>query len=87
VETAGLSMERRKMDLLDCVQCQCHIIQSRVCHTAYAMRSPFASEERVVGWPRVVVGDAAQMASVFLVQWGCTVQKSISLHTRLDGHG
>jgi hypothetical protein len=31
--------------------------------TAYAIRSPLGSDERGVGCPRVVVGDAAQMAS------------------------
>jgi hypothetical protein len=31
--------------------------------TAYAIRSPLGSEESGVGWPRVVVGDAAQIAS------------------------
>jgi len=31
--------------------------------TAYAIRSPFGSAERGVGCPRVVVGEAAQMAS------------------------
>ena len=40
-------MERTKIDLL----------------LAYAIRSPFESEERGVGEPRVVVGEAAQMAS------------------------
>jgi hypothetical protein len=33
------------------------------------MRSPLASLERGVGAPRVVVGDAAQMASVAVVQF------------------
>lgn len=31
--------------------------------TGYAMRSPFASAESGVGWPRVVFGEAAQIAS------------------------
>jgi hypothetical protein len=31
--------------------------------TAYAIRSPLGSEDRGVGWPLFVVGDAAQMAS------------------------
>lgn len=35
-------------------------------HTAYAIRSPLGSEESGVGCPRVVVGDAAQMASVYV---------------------
>ena len=34
--------------------------------TAYAMRSPLGSEERGVGCPRAVVGDAAHMASVLI---------------------
>lgn len=34
--------------------------------TAYAIRSPLGSDERGVGCPRVVVGDAAQMASVWM---------------------
>lgn len=41
-------MDRRKTDLPD----------------AYAIRSPFGSAERGVGCPRVVVGEAAHMASV-----------------------
>ena len=32
--------------------------------TAYAIRSPLGSDERGVACPRVVVGEAAQMASV-----------------------
>jgi hypothetical protein len=32
--------------------------------TVYAIRSPLGSEERGVACPRVVVGDAAQMASI-----------------------
>jgi hypothetical protein len=32
--------------------------------TAYAIRSPFGSDERGVGCPRVVEGEAAQIASV-----------------------
>jgi hypothetical protein len=39
--------------------------------TAYAMRSPLGSDERGVGCPRVVVGEAAQMASVRVVSVGC----------------
>ena len=35
-------------------------------HTAYAIRSPFGSDDRGVGCPRVVVGAAAQMASVLV---------------------
>jgi hypothetical protein len=35
--------------------------------TAYAIRSPFASDERIVGCPRVVVGEAAQIASIGFV--------------------
>jgi hypothetical protein len=31
--------------------------------TAYAMRSPLASHESCVGWPRVVAGDAAKIFS------------------------
>ena len=71
MEMAGLSMERRKMDLFDyAVSCQYGIVlylgdRRKGSSTAYAMRSPFASEESGVGWPRVVLGDAAQMASVF----------------------
>jgi hypothetical protein len=45
-------MERTKIDLFD----------------AYVMRSPFASLERGVGAPRVVVGAAAQIASVVVIQ-------------------
>jgi hypothetical protein len=45
-------MERTKIDLFE----------------AYVMRSPLASLERGVGAPRVVVGDAAQMASVGVIQ-------------------
>ena len=30
------------------------------------MRSPLGSEERGVGWPRIVVGEAAHMASTEL---------------------
>jgi hypothetical protein len=37
------------------------------------MRSPLGSEESGVAWPRVVVGEAAQMASV-VVQWGVHVK-------------
>jgi hypothetical protein len=37
-------------------------------HTAYAIRSPLGSEESGVGCPRVVVGAAAQMASVCVRQ-------------------
>lgn len=44
----GLSMERRKTDLFE----------------AYAMRSPFESAERGVGWPRRVDGRAAKMPSI-----------------------
>ena len=32
--------------------------------TAYARRSPFGSEDSCVGWPRVVEGEGAQIASV-----------------------
>ena len=32
-------------------------------HTAYAILSPLGSEDKGVGWPRVVVGEAAQIAS------------------------
>ena len=32
-------------------------------HTAYAILSPLGSEDKRVGWPRVVVGEAAQIAS------------------------
>lgn len=32
--------------------------------TAYAMRSPLASVESCVGWPRVVAGDAANIFSM-----------------------
>jgi hypothetical protein len=32
--------------------------------TAYAMRSPLGSVESCVGWPRVVVGDAANILSM-----------------------
>lgn len=35
--------------------------------TAYAIRSPFASDERIVGCPRCVVGEAAQIASAGIV--------------------
>jgi hypothetical protein len=49
----GSSIERTKTDLFE----------------AYVMRSPWASLERGVGAPRVVVGDAAQMASVAVVQF------------------
>ena len=31
---------------------------------AYAIRSPLGSEDSWVGWPRVVVGAAAHMASI-----------------------
>ena len=41
-------MDRTKIDLL----------------LAYAMRSPFESDDRGVGDPRLVVGEAAQMASI-----------------------
>jgi hypothetical protein len=33
-------------------------------HTAYAMRSPFASHESCVGWPRDVAGAAARIFSI-----------------------
>ena len=47
--------------------------------TAYAMRSPFASEESGVGCPLVVDGEAAQMASAC-----CLVgYNSRALHTYL----
>ena len=36
--------------------------------TAYAIRSPFESEESIVGEPRVVVGEAAQIASIQVSQ-------------------
>jgi hypothetical protein len=32
--------------------------------TAYAIRSPLESVDSGVGWPRAVVGEAAQVASV-----------------------
>lgn len=54
------------------------------------MRSPFESEERAVGEPRAVVGDAAQMASVMMTD---VVSRSflhvceIDKRTRSDGHG
>jgi len=48
LHSAGLSIERTKMDLLE----------------AYAIRCPFESELSGVGEPRVVEGEAAQMASV-----------------------
>lgn len=38
--------------------------------TAYATRSPFASDERIVGCPRVVVGEAAHTASFETVSAG-----------------
>lgn len=44
----GSSMLRTKIDLFE----------------AYAMRSPLESEDKGVGEPRVVDGEAAQMASV-----------------------
>lgn len=46
----GSSMLRTKMDLLD----------------AYAILSPLESDDRGVGEPRVVDGEAAQMASLNL---------------------
>lgn len=46
-DTAGSSIDRTKIDLLE----------------AYVIRSPFESLDSGVGAPRVVVGDAAQMAS------------------------
>ena len=52
-EIAGLSIDRRKIDLLDYV----HVLSCAVCValldrlelTAYAIRSPLGSEERGVG--------------------------------------
>ena len=49
---AGLSIERKKIDLLE----------------AYAILSPFASADSGVGCPRVVFGRAAKMLSVKLDQ-------------------
>jgi hypothetical protein len=60
-------MSRRKMDLLDFGMSESYWLGSEWCmlgRTAYAMRPPFASEDRGVGCPRVVLGDGAQMASV-----------------------
>lgn len=46
----GLSIDRTKIDLFE----------------AYAILWPFESELRCVYWPRIVVGAAAQIASVGL---------------------
>ena len=67
VEREGLSMERRKMDLLDCdggMSVNGGFGSRRWRDlTAYAMRSPLGSAESWVGCPRVVEGEGAQMAS------------------------
>lgn len=57
-EIDGSSMGRTKTDLFE----------------AYAIRSPFESELSGVGEPRVVVGEAAQIASKCFDQpWICVV--------------
>lgn len=61
-------MERTKMDLLACLSSGRgqFVLQgnAETTLTAYARRSPFASEDSCVGWPLVVEGLAAQMASI-----------------------
>jgi hypothetical protein len=49
-------------------------------HTAYAIRSPLGSEESGVGCPRVVVGAAAQMASVSASAAGCSYRRACGLY-------
>lgn len=53
------------MDLPDCSTAVSLslVAQTPSSLTAYAIRSPLGSDERGVGCPRVVVGDAAQTAS------------------------
>jgi hypothetical protein len=56
-------MDRRKMDFPDCSISPLNHDGTSSRLTAYAIRSPLGSEESGVGCPRVVVGDAAQIAS------------------------
>jgi hypothetical protein len=63
-------MLRTKMDLLDYTKSGRGLMRQpagRSEHTAYAIRSPFGSVDRIVGCPRFVVGDAAQIASITLL--------------------
>lgn len=66
-------MNLRKMDLLFYNR-RYHqvLVQATLEHsgtlTAYARRSPLGSEDSWVGWPRVVDGDGAQIASTLSVQ-------------------
>lgn len=74
-------MDRRKTDLpAYSGPSECEAAPRQACvgvHTAYASRSPLGSEESGVGCPRVVVGDAAQMASVGASACALEVRRSL----------